>query len=458
MISFSEAIAQCAEHIAKDDNHGYSQPNRKGYGSETLAFSDGTTYTIHRGDYDCSEMARMCVEAAGLLPSDSYMWTGNEYEVLTDAGFCVVPLSERCRGDILWKPGHTGIYLGENLIADAHGDEKGGITGPAQGDQTGSEIEIRSYWSCTWQMCFRAPTGHLSGSQTVKDITRGIDISNNNGNISLHDIDCGFVIAKASEGNYFTDTYCKDFLKQASENGMLYGMYHYANTNKAVEEAEFFVECAKNTGYLDGATLWLDYEGEALEKGPIWAEVFMQRVDDLTGKTCGIYMSQNTCITQDWTNSAHRPLWVAQYADMDTTSWQDNPWSTWMFGAWGNKCAILQYTGTGNINGKWLDLDKGYFTKEDWASWATGTMLEPDYNTGDGGYFEMKQATVTFNETMNIRRAPSTHSNIVGQYHAGESVIIDGLTIAGGYVWGHYIGSTSGLDCYVALGKTDYID
>ncbi len=156
LISYQDMIAEGAEHYATHDAHGYSQPNREGDGTvEHLTYSDGTPYKVHGGDADCSELARMCVAAAGLIPWDywdSYMWSENTYDVLTSHGFVRLPFNwyEVQRGDILWKPGHVGVALGDGMQADAHGDEYGGITGPSQGDQTGHEIEVRDlkwYWS-----------------------------------------------------------------------------------------------------------------------------------------------------------------------------------------------------------------------------------------------------------------------------------------------------------------------
>lgn len=159
MLTYADVIAEVAEHLAADDSHGYSQPNRAGDGGvEHVALSDGTVVAVHTGDYDCSEMVRTCVAAAGLLPWgywDSYMWTGNEDDVLRNAGFVRVNLSSLRRGDVLWKTGHTGVYLGDGLMADAHGDEWGGITGPNEGDQTGREIEVRGVWSCSWERAYR---------------------------------------------------------------------------------------------------------------------------------------------------------------------------------------------------------------------------------------------------------------------------------------------------------------
>lgn len=455
MISAAEKIAQCAEHIANDDSHGYSQPNRKGWGSEGLKFSDGSLYSVHRGDYDCSEMARQCAEAAGLLAPDSYMWTGNEDSVLTGAGFSRLPYSTNnlVRGDILWKPGHTGIYLGGGMMADAHGDEWGGIDGPTEGDQTGREIEIRPVTSCSWQTTYRPPSSHEEA-----DISRGIDVSNwqgDGGADAIRDTACGFVIVKASEGTGFKDWYAKANADAA--DGKLLGFYHYANNGSAEDEAAWFVKCCEETGHLEGATLWLDYEGEAVNNGPEWAERFMQEVDRLTGKTCGFYSYKSCINAQDFTASCWRPLWGAQYASSSPVyGWKDDPWqSSEPWGAWGKSIEIFQYTGKGHVDGYDgpLDLDRGYFTELDWAAWANGTA-SPKEDTDEGD--PMTPTMFEFAYTTNVRTAPNLGSEVVATYEAGESVVVDSLAYSDGIVWGGYTGA-SGNRRYVAIGHTDRV-
>lgn len=83
--------------------------------------------------------------------------------------------------------------------------------------------------------------------------------------------------------------------------------------------------------------------------------------------------------------------------------------------------------------------------------------------TGDTmeGMFPVKQK-VTFKTTVNIRKAPEVKDSTLVkdsnghniQYHRDESVEIDGVKIAGGICWGHYIGNTSGKDRYVSLTGT----
>lgn len=126
---------------------------------------------IHGGDYDCSESVRMCYAAAGVLPWgywDSYMWTGIERDVLTSHGFAEINVSSAAkmrRGDVLLKSGHTEMYLGDGLQAGARGNEWGGISGGAQGDQSGYEISKSAYRQGQWSTAFR-----YVGSHTVNGI------------------------------------------------------------------------------------------------------------------------------------------------------------------------------------------------------------------------------------------------------------------------------------------------
>lgn len=115
------------------------------------------TVYIHGGDYDCSEAVRMCYRAVGVLPYGSYMWTGNEVSLLKENGFIEVNLNERLAGDVLWREGHTEMYLGDGMQGGARIDETGGVHGYKQGDQTGKEIcrspYDLSYWH--WKKCLR---------------------------------------------------------------------------------------------------------------------------------------------------------------------------------------------------------------------------------------------------------------------------------------------------------------
>lgn len=56
---------------------------------------------------------------------------------------------------------------------------------------------------------------------------------------------------------------------------------------------------------------------------------------------------------------------------------------------------------------------------------------------------------------LNVRSAPSIHSQVVAQYREGQTVnLMSGTTIADGYIWAHYIGY-SGKTRYIALAPAD---
>lgn len=117
------------------------------------------TVYIHGGDYDCSELVRMCYRAVGVLPYGSYMWTGNEIELLTANGFKVRSLSSPQMGDVLWRSGHTEIYLGDGMQGGArHGDYAGGLDGK-KGDQDGTEVTKSKYVASNWSKLLRYEGG-----------------------------------------------------------------------------------------------------------------------------------------------------------------------------------------------------------------------------------------------------------------------------------------------------------
>lgn len=55
---------------------------------------------------------------------------------------------------------------------------------------------------------------------------------------------------------------------------------------------------------------------------------------------------------------------------------------------------------------------------------------------------------------LRIRAAPNTSAEVVGMYLVGDTVILDDwYTISDGYVWGRYIGFSSGKYRYLAIGR-----
>lgn len=201
-----EIAAQVCEHVCGHDAHGYSQPNRAGDGgTERIRLSDGSYVTIHSGDYDCSELVRMCYQAAGVLGGywDSYLWTGNQDEVLRSHGFERVPLSSIVRGDVLWRSGHTALYLGGGLIGEAHhGDYAGGLSG-RQGDQDGTEVRIAAYSAASWSRAYHYPeSGGTDTSWEVFDVSKTVTVVNGDGlNIRAEPSRAGEIVGEYRKGD-----------------------------------------------------------------------------------------------------------------------------------------------------------------------------------------------------------------------------------------------------------------
>lgn len=124
-------------------------------------------------DRDCASAILTCLSACGLLPMSTYMWTGNERELLKECGYVQINLRNLKRGDILWKTGHTEMYLGNGLQGGARIDENGGTHGYTAGDQTGNEIGRsafdQSYWK--WESAWRYFGTRTVGGIPVEEAT-----------------------------------------------------------------------------------------------------------------------------------------------------------------------------------------------------------------------------------------------------------------------------------------------
>ena len=156
-----ERAVQTAVAIANDDSHGYSQSNRWG------------------PDYDCSSLVYYAFSSAGFSLYPTWFNTGNMGGALMNAGFTEISninLSSSAnlqRGDILWKPGHTEIYIGGNKLVGAHYHY--GYT--QTGDQNGMEISVLNYYyvgdnGSSWTKVYRyegAPESHYLDVNTYVD-------------------------------------------------------------------------------------------------------------------------------------------------------------------------------------------------------------------------------------------------------------------------------------------------
>lgn len=130
MSKIEKAVAW-EEQIAADDRHGYSQVHRNG------------------PDYDCSSFVGTALAQAG-FPVSPYSTTRNLGEQLERSGFVKAKKPWR-RGDIHLAAGHhVTMSVDANRIVHASQSENGGIDGQT-GDQTGTEICVRSYYDLPYE-------------------------------------------------------------------------------------------------------------------------------------------------------------------------------------------------------------------------------------------------------------------------------------------------------------------
>lgn len=198
----------------------------------------------------------------------------------------------------------------------------------------------------------------------------GIDISDYQRGIDLTKVPFDFMICKATEGTSIVHDTCDRYIQTCKRLGKLWGFYHFLAGGDPVAEADFFYKNCKN--YFGEGIPVLDYEMYG-RIGTAGAKRFLDRIYELTGVHCIVYMSRSVCTEEDWSQIAsNHALWVAQYANNSPTGYQSDPWfPSGSIGAFSG-VAIHQYTSTGRLDGYGgnLDLDIAYMTREAWAKFA----------------------------------------------------------------------------------------
>lgn len=218
------------------------------------------------------------------------------------------------------------------------------------------------------------PTADTTIATKKKELD-GIDISSHQAGIVIGNVPGDFVIVKATGGKGYTNPFFRQMANATLKSGKLLGLYHFALDGSyqgtAVQEADHFVDAVGP--YVGKAILVLDWETDALLLGPSWAKKFLDRVYEKTGVRPLIYMSKNPTREGNWSSVAkNHKLWVAQYPNYNATGYQSNPWTdSYGYGAW-SAPTIFQYSSSGRLSGYsgYLDLDKFYGTRNDWAALA----------------------------------------------------------------------------------------
>lgn len=200
---------------------------------------------------------------------------------------------------------------------------------------------------------------------------KGIDISNWQGGLNLFNLDIDFAIMKATEGLYFVDSYCDNWVQQAKQKGIKWGFYHYANANDPTTEAEFFVNNTRN--YFNDGIPILDIEDGDISNWGWFADMFTKKVHELTGVWPMVYCSAGYLSSfNNYDVHNNCGLWCAGYP-YPATDWGDSRFpydcSPWEF------VAIWQFTSSLQLSGYdgSLDGNYAYMDCEAWDKYANSS-------------------------------------------------------------------------------------
>lgn len=203
----------------------------------------------------------------------------------------------------------------------------------------------------------------------------GIDIASYQAGLDFSKVPCDFAIIKATQGTGYTNPDCVRAVEQAMSLGKGVGVYHYISGGNAVAEANFFINSILN--WIGKVMICLDWESN---QNSAWGnesylEQVVNQVIARTGVPPMIYVQASRYNQVAEVAERHNcGLWIAQYADMNPTGYQNTPWNE---GAY--TCAIRQYSSAGRLNG-WngnLDLDKFYGSLDDFKKYYGKSASKP---------------------------------------------------------------------------------
>lgn len=192
-------------------------------------------------------------------------------------------------------------------------------------------------------------------------IFKGIDISNWQKNVDMKKVKSDgveIVYCKATESDYFKDSYAKQNYENAKNNGLKVGFYHFfRGDTDAIIQAKYFINYLKEIEAINyDLKLCLDIEstdGKDKETLTSMCIDFLEEVKRLTGKEVVVYTYTSFANKNLDNRLSKYPLWIAHY-DVDTPGW-NHIWDDWIG---------FQYTSSGKISGVNYNCDVNSFTED----------------------------------------------------------------------------------------------
>jgi GH25 family lysozyme M1 (1,4-beta-N-acetylmuramidase) len=187
--------------------------------------------------------------------------------------------------------------------------------------------------------------------------SEGIDVSKWQGTIDFAKVKASgkrFVIAKATEGNTYTDATYAHNKAYAMANGLKFTGYHFArpgtNSGDATSEADHFVAVLGLKHGMMVPALDLEVTGGLSSSQLVtWTKTFLARVYSKTGVRAMIYSnpsfwSTNMANTTWFSANGYKVMWVAHWSTSSPTvpgaNWSGRSWTFWQYSDCGKVAGI----------------------------------------------------------------------------------------------------------------------
>lgn len=246
----------------------------------------------------------------------------------------------------------------------------------------------------------------------------GVDISNNNGLVSIRDFKIDFAIAKVSEGQKFLDPDFSAFWLMMKEDKILRGAYHFLDTSDPIAQAHVFVSKVKADGLEADDVLCADVEHANLTNGIV--KKFVNEVARLTEKNVFIYCNYDFLHRGVVNGLYDHPFWIANPGGPVGNPPDVHPYRIW---------TMQQYD--------WKVVDKDVFngTKEVWKGLANlhhKPKLMEYHSNGNLSFRQIADELDTAPSTM--LRLTAENSNKAHEFSARQAEFINDV-FSGRELW-----------------------
>jgi len=244
-----------------------------------------------------------------------------------------------------------------------------------------------------------------------QQVLKGVDVSNNNGLISLKGLNVDFAIAKASEGTGFVDGDFSTFWSMMKEDKMLRGAYHFLDTSDPIAQAHVFVNKVKLHGLEADDILCADVEHEGLTSSLV--RKFVNEVARLTEKNVFIYCNYDFLHRGIVGGLYDRPFWIANPGGPEGNPPDVHPFRIW---------TIQQYD--------WKGVDKDIFngTREVWKLLANLHQKPKLMMYKSLGHLSLRQIADELDTAPStILRLTCEHSNKAHEFSAHQAAYINNV-------------------------------